>query len=85
MVDHHKPSKTVVTMVDHGHYFALDNLSLLTLSPFVSSGYNRGQSSSVSPRGYGSSGSTPHSNGSAYSSTMNGYHSSAGGLGNMGR
>ena len=49
------------------------------------SGYNRGQSSSVSPRGYGSSGSTPHSNGSAYSSTMNGYHSSAGGLGNMGR
>lgn len=47
-------------------------------------GYNRGQSSSVSPRGYGSTGSTPHSNGSAYSSTMNGYHSSAGGLGNMG-
>ncbi|XP_053407175.1 transcription factor COE3-like isoform X3 [Mercenaria mercenaria] len=46
-------------------------------------GYNRGQSSSVSPRGYGSTGSTPHSNGSAYSSTMNGYHSSAGGLGNM--
>ncbi|XP_052249603.1 transcription factor collier-like [Dreissena polymorpha] len=46
-------------------------------------GYNRGQSSSVSPRGYGSTGSTPHSNGSAYS-TMNGYHSSAGGLGNMG-
>lgn len=47
-------------------------------------GYNRGQSSSVSPRGYGSTGSTPHSNGSAYSTTMNGYHSSAGGLGNMG-
>ncbi|XP_021352897.1 transcription factor collier-like isoform X6 [Mizuhopecten yessoensis] len=46
-------------------------------------GYTRGQASSVSPRGYGSNGSTPHSNGSSYSSTaMNGYHS--GSLGNMG-
>ena len=52
---------------------------------FAHIGYNRGQSSSVSPRGYGSTGSTPHSNGSAYSSSMNGYHSSAGSLGNMGR
>ena len=24
MVDHQKPSKTVVTMVDHGHHFAWD-------------------------------------------------------------
>ncbi|KAL5016784.1 hypothetical protein ScPMuIL_006373 [Solemya velum] len=48
-------------------------------------GYGRGQSSSVSPRGYGSNGSTPHSsNGSSYGApSMNGYHSSAGGLGNM--
>ncbi|KAK3597791.1 hypothetical protein CHS0354_006159, partial [Potamilus streckersoni] len=46
-------------------------------------GYNRGQSSSASPRGYGSTGSTPHSNGSSYSSTMNGYHGGAGSLGNM--
>ncbi|XP_033756541.1 transcription factor collier-like isoform X6 [Pecten maximus] len=46
-------------------------------------GYTRGQASSVSPRGYGSNGSTPHSNGSSYSSTaMNGYH--GGSLGNMG-
>ncbi|XP_069139786.1 transcription factor COE1-like isoform X1 [Argopecten irradians] len=45
-------------------------------------GYTRGQASSVSPRGYGSNGSTPHSNGSSYSSTaMNGYH--GGSLGNM--
>ena len=64
---------------------ALYSYLTTTFPSFVSSGYNRGQSSSVSPRGYGSSGSTPHSNGSAYSSTMNGYHSSAGGLGNMGR
>lgn len=42
------------------------------------------QSSSVSPRGYGSNGSTPHSsNGSSYNGTMNGYTSSAS-LGNMG-
>ncbi|XP_041370568.1 transcription factor COE1-like isoform X3 [Gigantopelta aegis] len=50
-------------------------------------GYNRSQSSSVSPRGYGSSGSTPHSsNSGSYGSTagMNGYHASAGALGNMG-
>ncbi|XP_014783508.1 transcription factor COE1 isoform X3 [Octopus bimaculoides] len=49
-------------------------------------GYGRGQSSSVSPRGYGSNGSTPHSSSSSsYSTTgMNGYHGSAGGLGNMG-
>ncbi|XP_050395971.1 transcription factor COE3 isoform X7 [Patella vulgata] len=49
------------------------------------SGYNRSQSSSVSPRGYGSNGSTPHSNGS-YTSTpgMNGYHHGGGALGNMG-
>ncbi|VDI39176.1 early B-cell factor [Mytilus galloprovincialis] len=47
-------------------------------------GYSRGQSSSVSPRGYTSNGSTPHSNGSSYGSTaMNGYHPT-GGLGNMG-
>ncbi|KAK3095001.1 hypothetical protein FSP39_009004 [Pinctada imbricata] len=47
-------------------------------------GYARGQASSVSPRGYGSNGSTPHSNGSSYSSTaMNGYHAPTGGLGNM--
>jgi hypothetical protein len=50
------------------------------------SGYSRGQSSSVSPRGYTSNGSTPHSNGSSYgSSAMNGYHGPTGGLGNMGR
>ncbi|XP_025095595.1 transcription factor COE1-like isoform X4 [Pomacea canaliculata] len=50
-------------------------------------GYSRSQSSSVSPRGYGSNGSTPHSvNGGAYGSNpaMNGYHSGAGHLGNMG-
>ncbi|XP_052099405.1 transcription factor COE1-like isoform X1 [Mytilus californianus] len=47
-------------------------------------GYSRGQSSSVSPRGYTSNGSTPHSNGSSYGSTaMNGYHGPTGGLGNM--
>ncbi|PVD30923.1 hypothetical protein C0Q70_10198 [Pomacea canaliculata] len=49
-------------------------------------GYSRSQSSSVSPRGYGSNGSTPHSvNGGAYGSNpaMNGYHSGAGHLGNM--
>lgn len=48
-------------------------------------GYSRGQASSVSPRGYTSNGSTPHSNGSSYgSSAMNGYHGPTGGLGNMG-
>lgn len=48
-------------------------------------GYTRGQGSSLSPRGYGSNGSTPHSNGSGYSSAaMNGYHAPTGGLGNMG-
>ncbi|XP_071089804.1 transcription factor COE3-like isoform X5 [Haliotis cracherodii] len=50
-------------------------------------GYNRSQSSSVSPRGYGSNGSTPHStNSGSYAGTpgMNGYHGSAGALGNMG-
>ncbi|XP_076437775.1 transcription factor collier-like [Babylonia areolata] len=50
-------------------------------------GYTRSQSSSVSPRGYGSNGSTPHSvNGGAYGANpaMNGYHTSAGPLGNMG-
>ncbi|CAH1784747.1 unnamed protein product [Owenia fusiformis] len=37
-------------------------------------GYTRTQNNSVSPRGYGSNGSTPHSNGSSYSaSSMNGY------------
>jgi hypothetical protein len=54
-------------------------------SLFLSKGYTRGQGSSLSPRGYGSNGSTPHSNGSGYSSAaMNGYHAPAGGLGNMG-
>lgn len=49
-------------------------------------GYTRGQGSSLSPRGYGSNGSTPHSNGSGYSSAaMNGYHAPTGGLGNMGK
>lgn len=49
-------------------------------------GYTRGQGSSLSPRGYGSNGSTPHSNGSGYgSAAMNGYHAPTGGLGNMGR
>lgn len=46
--------------------------------PFI--GYTRGQSSSVSPRGYGSNGSTPHSsNGSSYGSTaaVNGYPASS--------
>ncbi|XP_013397835.1 transcription factor COE3 isoform X3 [Lingula anatina] len=44
--------------------------------------YNRSSTSSVSPRGYGSNGSTPHSsNGSSYSSTMNGYGSSVGNMG----
>ncbi|GFS01696.1 transcription factor COE [Elysia marginata] len=49
-------------------------------------GYNRSQSSSVSPRGYGSNGSTPHSVNGAYGTapSMNGYHSGAGPLGNMG-
>ncbi|XP_035825982.1 transcription factor collier [Aplysia californica] len=53
----------------------------------VNAGYNRSQSSSVSPRGYGSNGSTPHSvNGGAYGAapSMNGYHSGPGPLGNMG-
>uniref|UniRef100_T1IIY7 IPT/TIG domain-containing protein n=1 Tax=Strigamia maritima TaxID=126957 RepID=T1IIY7_STRMM len=49
--------------------------------------YNRTQSSSVSPRGYGSNASTPHSsNGSTYgsaASTMNGNYSSPSQLGNM--
>lgn len=41
-------------------------------------GYSRGQTSSVSPRGYGSNGSTPHSsNGSSYGAAaaagLNGY------------
>ncbi|XP_070212627.1 transcription factor collier-like [Littorina saxatilis] len=49
-------------------------------------GYTRSQSSSVSPRGYGSNGSTPHSVNGGYGSNaaMNGYHTSAGPLGNMG-
>ncbi|KAK3765958.1 hypothetical protein RRG08_002201 [Elysia crispata] len=49
-------------------------------------GYNRSQSSSVSPRGYGSNGSTPHSVNGGYGAapSMNGYHSGAGPLGNMG-
>ncbi|XP_014661553.1 PREDICTED: transcription factor COE3-like [Priapulus caudatus] len=48
--------------------------------------YNRGQSSSVSPRGYTSNGSTPHSSSSAgYSSaTINGQYSTTGNIGNMG-
>ncbi|BFZ02454.1 hypothetical protein BsWGS_05493 [Bradybaena similaris] len=48
-------------------------------------GYTRSQSSSVSPRGYGSNGSTPHSvNGGYGTSSMNGYHGGPGPLGNMG-
>ncbi|CAG5133281.1 unnamed protein product [Candidula unifasciata] len=49
-------------------------------------GYNRSQSSSVSPRGYGSNGSTPHSVNGGYATapSMNGYHSGPGPLGNMG-
>ncbi|XP_055884010.1 transcription factor COE3-like isoform X3 [Biomphalaria glabrata] len=49
-------------------------------------GYNRSQSSSVSPRGYGSNGSTPHSVNGGYGAapSMNGYHSGPGPLGNMG-
>ncbi|CAL1541608.1 unnamed protein product [Lymnaea stagnalis] len=49
-------------------------------------GYNRSQSSSVSPRGYGSNGSTPHSVNGGYGAApgMNGYHSGPGPLGNMG-
>ncbi|KAK7498445.1 hypothetical protein BaRGS_00010399 [Batillaria attramentaria] len=48
-------------------------------------GYSRSQSSSVSPRGYGSNGSTPHSVNGGYGANpaMNGYHTSAGPLGNM--
>lgn len=55
-------------------------------SSSTSLGYSRGQTNSVSPRGYGSNGSTPHSsNGSSYSTTsnMNGYGSSTN-LANMG-
>ena len=57
------------------------------ICPHATAGYNRSQSSSVSPRGYGSNGSTPHSvNGGAYGTApaMNGYHSGPGPLGNMG-
>ncbi|XP_064630595.1 transcription factor COE3-like isoform X2 [Lineus longissimus] len=48
-------------------------------------GYNRSQNSSVSPRGYGSNGSTPHSTtASTYSgASVNGY-GAAGGLGGVG-
>ncbi len=55
---------------------------MLSPSPI---GYPRGQSASVSPRGYGSNGSTPHSsNGSSYTGppAINGYGSTS--LGSMG-
>lgn len=62
------------------HILALELKTRFLLLP----GYSRAHNSSLSPRGYGSNGSTPHSsNGSSYSGTMNGY-GSTGPLGTMG-
>ena len=65
-------------------YLDLSLLKPTEYAPFCcspGSGYTRAQTSTVSPRGYGSNGSTPHSsNGSSYGSgtaSINGYGTTA--------
>lgn len=57
----------------------------MPFSLFLYSDYGRTQSNSVSPRGYGSNASTPHSaNGSSYgTAAMNSGYGSPANLGNM--